>query len=343
MSGQFIEFDERPRIHECVDALACGLLALGMLLVHAALAAGMQGGIDALPQILDPLRCRVRCPGLALLGVGHAHSLRGYLAVGKSPRTVATVPSPWNDLRRPPLRGEHLARLLTSDGWQVTVVEETQSTQEAVRAAIAAGAPAGTVVIAEFQSAGRGRRDRQWESPPRAGITMSVLVRPDQISPWTAIAMALAAAAAINREAAEEAGTPPVRLKWPNDLILHGRKIGGVIAEVEGDAVIVGLGLNVSTTRDELPVEHATSLALEGLEIDRETLVKAILRTLTEILRNPSEWARDYLELLDTIGRRVRVVTIDGEFVGTAEGVDDHGHLIVDGRSFSVGDVIHLR
>jgi len=249
------------------------------------------------------------------------------------------VTSAWNDLRRPPLRGVHLAQLLGRDGWLIQVVQEIGSTQEAVRQLVGQGAPAGSVVIAEHQQAGRGRRDRSWVSPPRAGVTMSILLRPERISPWSGFAVALAAAEAINEIAAN-----PVRLKWPNDLLLNDSKVGGVIAEVEGSAVIVGLGLNVTTTREELPVDTATSLALEGVEIDREILIRSILRTLGAVLRRDDEELRaDYLALLDTIGKRVRVEGVSAQFEGVAERVDQDGQLVVDGRSFAVGDVVHLR
>jgi BirA family biotin operon repressor/biotin-[acetyl-CoA-carboxylase] ligase len=168
---------------------------------------------------------------------------------------------------------------------------------------------------------------------------MSILLRPERISPWSGFAVALAAAEAINEIAAN-----PVRLKWPNDLLLNDSKVGGVIAEVEGSAVIVGLGLNVTTTREELPVDTATSLALEGVEIDREILIRSILRTLGAVLRRDDEELRaDYLALLDTIGKRVRVEGVGAQFEGVAERVDQDGQLVVDGRSFAVGDVVHLR
>jgi BirA family biotin operon repressor/biotin-[acetyl-CoA-carboxylase] ligase len=232
-----------------------------------------------------------------------------------------------------------LIRDLAPDGWQVRVVEEVDSTQHEVVAAARAGAPELTAIIAEHQVAGRGRRDRTWSSPPRAGVTMSMLFRPVEASPWVGIAVAIGAVDGIN--GASEAR---LRLKWPNDLICGERKVGGVIAEVEGGSVIVGIGVNVTTSRGELPVETATSLLLEGISLDREIVVKAMLRGIADAYRrSPEQLRADYLELLDTIGRRVRVSTLQGDVEGVAETIDEHGHLIVDGRSFTVGDVIHLR
>jgi BirA family transcriptional regulator, biotin operon repressor / biotin---[acetyl-CoA-carboxylase] ligase len=249
------------------------------------------------------------------------------------------VTSVWNDLNRPPLRGVDLIRDLEPDGWRIRLLEEVESTQTELLAAAREGELEGAVVIAEYQGAGRGRRDRTWVSPPRAGITMSMLFRPASISPWVGIAVAVGAARAI-----QEVAEIPCLLKWPNDLLVRGHKMGGVIAEVEGQAIVAGIGINVSTTKLEMPIEGATSLALEGALTDRETLIKSILRSI----RTTYEWDHStlrahYLELLETIGRHVRVEGIDETFEGLAEGIDEAGHLLVDGRSVSVGDVIHLR
>jgi BirA family transcriptional regulator, biotin operon repressor / biotin---[acetyl-CoA-carboxylase] ligase len=255
------------------------------------------------------------------------------------PRTVSIVTSVWNDLNRPPLRGVDLIRDLEPEGWRLDLRDEVESTQTELLAAARAGEPEGVVVIAEYQGAGRGRRDRTWVSPPRAGITMSMLFRPPTISPWVGIAVAVGAAQAL-REFADT----PCQLKWPNDLLVAGRKIGGIIAEVESDAIVVGLGINVTTTASELPIEGATSLAIEGALTDRATLIKSILRAVRTSYRwEPAILRRHYLELLETIGRQVRVEGIDQTFEGLAEGIDAEGHLVVDGRSISVGDVIHLR
>lgn len=247
--------------------------------------------------------------------------------------------SPWNDLRRPPLRAEVLQRDLDQEGWQVRLFDEVESTQIEAMAAARSGAPAFTVIIAEHQRAGRGRRDRIWVSPARAGITMSLIFRPETVSPWLGIAVAAGAA-----EGLGDVADVDIALKWPNDLLLHERKCGGVIAEVNDGVVIVGLGLNISTESSELPVESATSLALEGVHIDREVATKAVLRAIKRAVdRDPAQLRSDYLGRLSTLGRQVRVITAAGSFEGRAESIDDQGQLIVGGRSFAVGDVIHLR
>lgn len=166
---------------------------------------------------------------------------------------------------------------------------------------------------------------------------MSLLFEDVVPSPWIGTMVSMAAITAVNSLTDAKA-----RLKWPNDLILGEKKFGGVIAEVDGNAVIVGIGLNVSTKADELPVPTSTSLLLEGYLVDREPLVKAILRGIQYPL---DEDLRDlYLQMLSTIGKDVVVTTAEQEFAGRAVDVDLDGNLILDsGISFSVGDVVHLR
>lgn len=121
--------------------------------------------------------------------------------------------------------------------------------------------------------------------------------------------------------------------------------MGGLIAEVAGDLVVVGIGLNVSTTAAELSdLPDATSLRLMGMEIDRSVLITEILRTVGQTLGWNSDRLRArYLEHLDTIGKAVRITTPDGQVEGVASSITDEGHLVVGGQSFAVGDVIHLR
>lgn len=250
--------------------------------------------------------------------------------------------SPYADLERPPLRAEALARALAPDGWRVEVLGSAGSTNEVVAERARAGEPAGLVVVAEEQTAGRGRLDRSWVSPPRAGLTLSVLLRPDLPADrlaWVPLWGGLAVAAALREQAGLDAA-----LKWPNDVLVAERKIAGLLAEVPVDgAVVLGLGLNVTTTREELPVPGATSMALEGAStVDRDTVLRAVLRSLTAVLAQASPQA--YRERCSTLGRQVRIELPGGRSVsGTAEGVDDAGRLLVDGVAHGVGDVVHLR
>ncbi len=248
----------------------------------------------------------------------------------------------YRDLDRPPLRAAALARALAPDGWRVEVMASAGSTNEVVAERARSGEGAGLVVVAEEQTAGRGRLERRWVSPPRAGLTLSVLLRPGLSAarlPWVPLWGGLAVARALR----EHTGVDAV-LKWPNDVLVGGRKVCGLLAEAPGGgAVVLGIGLNVSTRTDELAVPTATSLLLEGAStLDRDTVLRALLRTLTEVLAEASP--DGYRALCSTVGARVRVELPGGDAVeGLAEGVDDDGRLVVQGRAYGAGDVVHLR
>jgi len=249
----------------------------------------------------------------------------------------------YDDLDRPPLRAAALTKALAPDGWRIEVLAQTPSTNAVVGDRARAGEAAGLVVVAEQQTAGRGRLDRTWTSPARAGLTFSVLVRPT--SPvaswgWIPLLAGLAVTRAL-RSRAEVAAD----LKWPNDVLVGGRKVCGVLAEVAAPgAVVIGVGLNVSARRDELPVETATSLALEGAATkDRDTILRAVLRELTEVLADEEGSRAAYRTGCTTVGQAVRLELPTRVVTGMAEAVDDDGRLVVDGQAHSAGDVVHLR
>lgn len=268
--------------------------------------------------------------------------------------------SPFTDLDRPPLRQRALRRALVTPGalWtELRVMDATSSTNDAVSAAARAGAPEGLVVVAESQTAGRGRLERTWNAPPRAGLTFSVLLRPSFPSArwgWLPLVEGLAVAGPV----AELTGLD-VRLKWPNDALVGDRKLGGILTEVVGPAVVVGVGLNVSQRRDELPVPSATSLAVEGAKtVDRDPLLRAVLRETAlryaDLVRAAGDASAAglrgaYRDACDTLGRRVRVDLPGGRTVeGTAVDVDVDGRLVVDDgsgarRAVAAGDVVHVR
>jgi BirA family transcriptional regulator, biotin operon repressor / biotin---[acetyl-CoA-carboxylase] ligase len=267
--------------------------------------------------------------------------------------------SPFRDLDRPPLRAAALRRGLVVAGglWSdVRVLETSPSTNAAVSLAAREGAPEGLVVVAESQTAGQGRRDRTWTTPPRAGLTFSVLLRPAfPAAGWGWLPLLAGLAAATPLAAMSEVD---VRLKWPNDVLVGERKLGGILTEVVGTGVVVGVGLNVSLRADELPVPTATSLALEGSAvIDREPVLRAVLRELerryADLTRAggdaaASGLAADYRAACATLGRNVRV-ELPGPSVtaGRAVDVDAAGRLVLDtadGRqTVAAGDVIHVR
>lgn len=267
-------------------------------------------------------------------------------------------------------RGTLLAELVAADGlWtQIDVVEETGSTNADLAQAARLGAPAGRVLVADHQSDGRGRLGRTWAAPPGTSIAMSVLLRPAApLDRWTWLP--LLAGLAVSDGIRQEADLP-ADLKWPNDVLVLGRKVCGVLAErVEtstGPAVVVGMGINVHLTAEQLPVPTATSLALVLAELGlgrfplhRTSLVSTTLRSLERILARWEEvadvpdlgtaaLALAYRERCATLGREVRISLSDGTSVdGVATDVDAFGRLVLetaDGpRTFGAGDVVHLR
>lgn len=242
-------------------------------------------------------------------------------------------------------------------GWHdVTVVAETGSTNQDLLAAAQRGAAEGTVLVAETQTAGRGRLGRSWQSPPRTALLFSVLLRP-AVPParrgWVPLLAGVAVATALRELTAVDA-----QLKWPNDVQLGGEKLAGLLAEQAGPAIVAGTGLNVHATRGELP-PGATSLALHGA--DQAGRAGLLAGLLAELERRYLRWAAghdgdptdsglrdDYLRLCATIGRQVRVSLPGGqELTGTASDVDEAGRLVVsDGwqeTAVSAGDVVHVR
>jgi BirA family biotin operon repressor/biotin-[acetyl-CoA-carboxylase] ligase len=253
---------------------------------------------------------------------------------------------------------------------EVRVVTETGSTNADLLAVAREGGREGVVLVAEAQTAGRGRMGRRWTSPPRAGLTFSVLLRPYGIPAallgWVPLLTGTAVAAAIKAVAAVDTS-----LKWPNDVLAGGAKLGGILAERSGSAVVVGIGVNVYQRRAELPGDGATSLLLETAAAgaaEPEGIARPDLRArvLVGILAALSErylvWRdqfspgdaeasglrREYLGWCTTLGREVTVTLPGGKAVaGTAVGVDWAGRLEVGTATgtvpVSAGDVVHLR
>jgi len=246
----------------------------------------------------------------------------------------------------------------------LAVTGVTGSTNADLLARAADGAPEGIVLAAEEQRAGRGRMGRAWVSPPRAALTFSVLLRPLPVPParlgWLPLLAGVAVAAAVRAVTAVHA-----QLKWPNDLLARDRKLGGILAEASGGAVVVGIGLNVSTEPDELPPVAspsgslaATSLRAEGwASPDRDLLLTALLGELEHWYLawrraggDPGRCglAEEYTRLCATLGRQVRVELPGGHLVrGLATGIDPAGRLLVrvpEGEvPVAAGDVVHVR
>lgn len=190
------------------------------------------------------------------------------------------------------------------------------STQEVAREL-----PIGSVVVADHQTAGRGRLDREWQAPPTTALLASfVLAR----HPLMSLAAGVAAA---------EACGPEVRLKWPNDLLLEGKKLGGILVDATRDRAIVGIGINLTWA----PPGAAR------LDRHRDELLGVLRAQLAHWTAAPNARILErWRQLSDTIGQRVRVELPARTFEGTAEDIAEDGSLIVDGEAVSAGDVIHL-
>ncbi|MFJ8308448.1 MULTISPECIES: biotin--[acetyl-CoA-carboxylase] ligase [unclassified Streptomyces] len=274
--------------------------------------------------------------------------------------------SRWSDLDRPPLNVTALRRaLLRPDAlWtSLDVVTATGSTNSDLAAKADAMAE-GAVLVAEEQTAGRGRLDRRWSAPARSGLFFSVLLKPGESVPverwgWLPLLTGVAVATGLARAAGLDTA-----LKWPNDLLVsvdaEERKAGGILAERAGaESVVVGIGLNVTLRADELPVPGAGSLALAGaLSTDRDTLLRAVLRSLEEWYGSWRAASGDpaasglqeaYAAGCATLGRTVRAELPGGQSVrGEAVAVDGDGRLVLatsEGvqRPVAAGDIVHLR
>jgi BirA family transcriptional regulator, biotin operon repressor / biotin---[acetyl-CoA-carboxylase] ligase len=244
----------------------------------------------------------------------------------------------------------------------VSWMDDTGSTNADLLAAAREGSPHGTVLVADHQHAGRGRMGRTWSAPPRTALLCSVLLRPPRgaVLSGAVWAVGLAAHAAVRELAGVDA-----ELKWPNDLMVGERKLAGILAESlvgraggTGDAVVVGIGLNVdwSVSAEPVPADVAARVAtlaeLSGTTVDRAELLSALLTRLAPLL---DEWMADpaalrarYRQELATLGRRVRVTLNDRALEGEAVDLTPDGALVVvadEGERCVVaaGDLVHLR
>ncbi|MBE8474220.1 biotin--[acetyl-CoA-carboxylase] ligase [Streptomyces justiciae] len=279
----------------------------------------------------------------------------------------ASDDSRWSNLDRPPLNGAALRRALVRDGGlycDVEVVQRTGSTNNDLAGlAVKGDAEEGAVLVAEEQTAGRGRLDRQWTAPARSGLFFSVLLKPTGVPVarwgWLPLLTGVAVATGLSRAAGVDTA-----LKWPNDLLVtvggEERKAGGILAERAGeDGVVIGVGINVTLREDELPVPTAGSLALAGaVTTDRDPLLRAVLRSLEEWY---GRWQRaggdpavsglqeTYAAGCATLGRVVRAeLPGDRSITGEAVAVDGDGRLVIATEEgvqepVGAGDIVHLK
>ncbi len=237
--------------------------------------------------------------------------------------------------------GEMKSSLTGLMGREILLVPATGSTNTLARDLAQEGRPEGTVVMANDQTEGRGRHGRRWLSPPGRNLCMSIILtppRPFREAPLLTIMSAVACASALRA-----ALSIPVSIKWPNDIMVSGRKLGGILTELraEGDRIIhaiMGIGMNVNITAQEMPGEireTATSLRIEtGGDISRTRLAVLILRELDRwyeiLLREGAGPVREeWLRLSSTIGKTVRVMMPSETVTGEAIGIDGTGMLLL--------------
>jgi len=205
---------------------------------------------------------------------------------------------------------------VSSEGPQIVHLASVASTQDVAREL-----PIGSVVVADHQTAGRGRLEHRWEAPPGTALLVSFVVAPNPV-------LSLAAGVA-----GAEACGQGVRLKWPNDLLLGGRKVGGILVEATPTKAVCGIGINLTWAPD----------GAASLDQPRDELLGRLRPAIERWCSAPPEVVlKRWRELSETIGKRVRVQLPDRAFEGIAEDINDHGELIVDGASVSAGSVTHL-
>ena len=261
---------------------------------------------------------------------------------------------------RGPLDGERIAAAFAlTPGLSLELLPVAPSTNEVAGECARAGAAEGLVVAADHQAAGRGRLDRTWETPPGTAVTFSLVLRPSVPAarwPWLPLLVGHNVAKALTALGYD------ARVKWPNDVLLDGdRKVAGILVErvdtPDGPAAIIGVGINVTMTAEELPVATATSLAVAAPGAPDRTQV--LLEVVAAIREGYDVWqaggdlgterlATSYRSHCATLGREVRVdLPGGGELTGRAVDVDPDGRLVVQTATgqerVGAGDVVHVR
>lgn len=199
---------------------------------------------------------------------------------------------------------------------KVLRLPEVSSTQDVAREL-----PVGSIVVTDHQTAGRGRHERRWEAPPGTALLVSFVLAPRAL-------LSLAAGVA-----AAEACGPEVRLKWPNDLLLEGRKLGGILVEATPQKAVVGIGINLAWAPE----------GAARLDRPRDEVLNELAVEIAHWTEQPDEDILDrWRELSATLGRRVRVDVSGRLTEGTAQAIGPRGELIVDGVPYVAGSVTHL-
>jgi BirA family biotin operon repressor/biotin-[acetyl-CoA-carboxylase] ligase len=243
---------------------------------------------------------------------------------------------------------------------------EMESTQTAAKSAARGGAPHGAVFVTDFQTAGKGRRDRTWNSNPGTDLTFSVILRPDiemQHAPLLNLAASLSVCGLLKQFFRDRDGF--LSIKWPNDVLAGGKKICGIICETSGsgeglDYAVLGIGVNVNGTLPDMPKldspdrPEVTSIRIElGRELDLPRLLAGLLVELekfsgmTTSEDGRSELIETYKKNCSTLGKKIKIFSDEGEFEGEAVGIESDGAITVTGTggavTFRAADVIHAR
>jgi BirA family transcriptional regulator, biotin operon repressor / biotin---[acetyl-CoA-carboxylase] ligase len=214
------------------------------------------------------------------------------------------------------------------------------------------------VLATDFQSAGRGRMDRRWEAEPGTSVMASILLRPSFLEPEGIGWLSLLAALAINQAVASFGVSPKV--KWPNDVLVEGKKISGILAEASTDlsTVVLGFGINVSQGKSDLPVDTATSLFVAtGKQVNRDQLLATVIQNISSLYgelasaegnAEVSGLRQALIQASATVGQQVAVEFPDNtKAFGLAKDIDSGGRLVIETStetlSVSAGDVLHLR
>lgn len=241
-------------------------------------------------------------------------------------------------------------------GQKVYYFDKVASTMDVAMQWVVKGAPEGTIVLAETQVKGRGRLGREWFSPKYKGIYLSLILTP-KVAPSQASIFTLLAAVSICEAIKDQAGLD-ARIKWPNDIFINNRKLGGILTELDAEMdeikfLVIGMGLNINNSPDEL-VSGSTSIKAEKKEnADRISILQAILSRLESNYllfqdEGPGSITKKWREFNITLGRRVKIVYHKQHLEGEAVDIDfDGGLLLRDDRGlvkkFTSGDVIHCR
>ena len=252
------------------------------------------------------------------------------------------------DTPRPPLDSAVISQKI-SRYWRVSVVEVTGSTQDDLAALVARDeAIHGAVLVTEYQSAGRGRLDRTFDAPQSSALLFSLFIEPKrEKNEWSILPLLAGLVSTLAISELDPRFT--VELKWPNDLQIAGKKLGGIIAQATDSGVVIGIGINVGMNRSELPIELATSLMIEEFGIlDRNLILASILNNFEELLgrwEDGEDLRHLYRERSATLSQKIQVELPGGEKRnGFAEDISPAGELILEGgERITVGDIVHLR